>query len=57
MKALRPSNDGLSDSDLLVLCALADDIHDRSRCGQPANAAEGKFLRLMRQRELWEPKE
>lgn len=56
MKAQSPSNDGLSDSDLLILCALADDIHDRTRCGQPANAAEGKFLRLMRQRDLWEPK-
>ena len=57
MKAQSPSNDGLSDNDLLILCALADDIHDRTRCGQPANAAEGKFLRLMRQRDLWEPKE
>lgn len=57
MKMPSPSNDGLSDSDLLILCALADDIHDRTRCGQPANAAEGKFLRLMRQRDLWEPKE
>lgn len=54
--AARPKNDGLSDGDLLVLCALADDIHARTRW-RPASAAEGKFLRLMRQRELWEPKE
>lgn len=52
----RPVGDGLTDADLLVLCALADDIYARTRLGLPPSAAEGRFLRMMQKSDLWSPK-
>ena len=50
----RKKGDGLSDKDLLVLCALADVVH-REQTRRLLRPVEHDFLNMMIARDLWSP--